>query len=132
MPLFAKRPVRSVSSAGQWSWEVDDQVDLEYHVRLSALPRPGRPRELLELVGRLHGQQLSLARPPWEFTIIEGLDDGRIAVYSKVHHALVDGASGVRLLQQALGTDPDKRDKPPSGPRRPAARGRRPRPAGAR
>lgn len=112
-PLFAKRPVRGLASAGQWSWEADDQVDLEYHVRLSALPRPGRPRELLELVGRLHGQQLSLARPPWESTIIEGLDDGRVAVYTKVHHALVDGAAGVRLMQKALSIDPDQRDKPP-------------------
>lgn len=121
-PLFTKRPIRGVSSAGQWSWKADDQVDLEYHVRLSALPRPGRPRDLLELVGRLHGQQLSLARPPWEATIIEGLDDGRVAVYSKVHHALVDGASGVRLLQQALSTDPDQRDKLPVW----AAQARRP------
>jgi diacylglycerol O-acyltransferase len=112
-PLFAKRPVRGVSSAGQWSWMADDRVDLEYHVRLSALPRPGRPRDLLELVGRLHGQQLSLARPPWEYTIIEGLDDGRIAVYSKMHHSLVDGVSAMRLVQRALSTDSDQRDLPP-------------------
>lgn len=125
-PLFSKRAVRGLSSAGQWSWVPDDQVDLEYHVRLSALPRPGRPRDLLELVGRLHGQQLSLARPPWESTIIEGLEDGRIAVYTKMHHALIDGVSGARLVQRTLSTDPDERNMPPlwaarPGGHRPAA-----------
>ena len=112
-PLFLKRPHRSVSTAGQWFWTEDEQFDLEYHVRHSALPKPGRVRELLDLCSRLHGTRLALERPLWEAHVIEGLRDGRIAMYTKVHHALVDGVSSMRLLQSVLSTDPDRRGMPP-------------------
>jgi diacylglycerol O-acyltransferase len=112
-PLYLKRPVRSVKTAGSWFWTEDEQFDLEYHVRHSALPAPGRIRELLELCGRLHGTRLALERPLWEIHFIEGLHDGRVAIYSKLHHALVDGISAMRLLQASLSTDPDDRDVPP-------------------
>jgi diacylglycerol O-acyltransferase / wax synthase len=69
-PLFGKRPYRGLSTAGQWSWTEDDQFDLEYHVRHSALPKPGRIRELLELCGRLHGTRLARERPLWEIHVI--------------------------------------------------------------
>jgi diacylglycerol O-acyltransferase / wax synthase len=62
-PLFLKRPHRSLATAGQWFWSEDDQFDIEYHVRHSALPKPGRIRELLELCGRLHSTRLALERP---------------------------------------------------------------------
>ncbi|MFZ4760463.1 MAG: wax ester/triacylglycerol synthase domain-containing protein, partial [Burkholderiaceae bacterium] len=62
---------------------VEEPVDLEYHVRHSALPRPGGERELGQLVARLHSQPLDLARPPWEFHLIEGLAGGRFAIYVK-------------------------------------------------
>lgn len=112
-PLFRKRPHRSVATAGQWVWVEDDQFDCDYHVRQSALASPGRIRELLDLSGRLHGTRLALERPLWETHVIEGLDDGRIATYTKIHHALVDGVSAMRLLQSVLSTDPDLRDMPP-------------------
>ncbi len=70
---FARRAVRSVGTLGQWAWEDDPDLDIEYHVRLSALPRPGRIRELLELVSRLHGTLLDRHRPLWEFHLIEGI-----------------------------------------------------------
>ena len=109
-PLFLKRPVRSWRTAGQWMWETDTQFDIEHHVRHSALPRPGRVRELLELCSRLHGTQLSRDRPLWEAHVIEGLRDGRFAIYVKVHHALVDGISASRLLLSTLSTDPTNRE----------------------
>ena len=112
-PLFRKRPHRSVATAGQWVWVDDEQFDCDYHVRHSALAAPGRIRELLDLSGRLHGTRLALERPLWETHVIEGLDDGRIATYTKIHHALVDGVSSMRLLQSVLSTDPDLRDMPP-------------------
>lgn len=112
-PLFLKRPHRSLATGGQWVWVEDDQFDIEYHVRHSALPRPGRIRELLALCSRLHGTRLARERPLWESHTIEGLQDGRIAVYTKMHHALVDGVSSMRLLQSVLSTDPDRRDMPP-------------------
>ena len=103
---FSKNPVRV--------WVIDDNIDLEYHVRHAALPWPGGERELGELVGRLQSTPLDLARPPWECTIIEGLEGGRFALFIKMHHSLIDGISGVKLLQTGMSTDPAKSmDLPP-------------------
>jgi len=111
-PLFLKHPKRTVRTAGQLVWEDDDQFDIEHHVRHSALPRPGRIRELLELCGRLHSTRLAWERPLWEAHVIEGLQDGRVAMYTKSHHALVDGISAMRLIQSVLSTDRDERGMP--------------------
>ena len=86
-------------------WVEDDDIDLEYHVRHAALPWPGGERELGELVGRLQSTPLDLSRPPWECTIIEGLEDDRFALFIKMHHSLIDGVSGMKLLQRAMSTD---------------------------
>ncbi|HEX6149276.1 WS/DGAT/MGAT family O-acyltransferase [Nocardioides sp.] len=111
-PLFLKRPYRSARTAGQLVWRPDEQFDIEHHVRHSALPKPGRVRELLELCSRLHSTRLAWERPLWEAHVIEGLRDGRVAMYIKTHHALVDGVSAMRLLASVLSTDPDKREMP--------------------
>jgi diacylglycerol O-acyltransferase len=111
-PLFLKRPHRSLKTAGQWVWVEDDQFDIEHHVRHSALPKPGRVRELFELCSRLHSTRLATERPLWEWHLIEGLRDGRVAMYTKMHHSLVDGISAMRLLQSILSSDPDERDMP--------------------
>ena len=105
-PLFRKRPRRSLTTGGQWSWTEDEDLDLEHHIRHSALPRPGRVRELLALTSRLHGTLLDRKRPLWEAHLIEGLEGGRFAVYSKTHHAMIDGVSAMKLLQRSLSTDP--------------------------
>ncbi len=118
-PLYLKRPHRSIRTAGQWVWEDDEQFDIEHHVRHSALPKPGRIRELLELTSRLHSTRLARERPLWESHIIEGLRDGRVAMYHKTHHALVDGVSAMRLLASVLSTDPDERDMPAMWARQP-------------
>lgn len=95
-------------------WVEQETVDLEYHVRHSALPKPGGERELGQLVARLHSQPLDLSRPPWEYHVIEGLEGGRFAIYLKMHHSLIDGISGVRLLTQAMSDDAEKsRSLPP-------------------
>lgn len=94
-----------------WWTEVDD-VDLEYHVRRSALPSPGDERELGIMVARLHSNPLDLSRPPWEMHVIEGLSDGRYAIYVKLHHSLVDGISGMKMLARSLSTDPDDDSTP--------------------
>ncbi|WP_028472476.1 WS/DGAT/MGAT family O-acyltransferase [Nocardioides alkalitolerans] len=109
-PLFRKRLHRSLATAGTWTWTDDDEFDIEYHVRHSALPQPGRIRELLDLLGRLHGTRLARERPLWEWHLIEGLADGRVAMYSKMHHSLLDGVGAMRLLQSVLTEDPEERD----------------------
>ena len=107
-PLFRMRPYRSLSTLGQWAWTYDDDVDIEHHVRHSALPEPGRVRELLALASRLHGTLLDRQRPMWEMHVIEGLEGNRFAVYTKLHHAVMDGVSGLRLLQRSLSDSPDE------------------------
>lgn len=88
------------------AWVLDGDFDLDYHLRRSALPSPGDERELGILVSRLHSYPLDLSRPPWEMHIIEGLHDGGFAIYVKLHHALVDGYTGMKLIQRGLSTDP--------------------------
>jgi diacylglycerol O-acyltransferase len=110
------------------AWVEDTDVDLEYHVRRSALPSPGDERELGILVSRLHGHPIDFHRPPWELHLIEGLEGGRFAMYVKMHHALVDGFTAMRMLANALSPDPDARDWPlffsmPPPARRAAAAG---------
>ena len=104
---FTKNPVPA------WVEEADDAIDLEYHVRHAALPWPGGERELGELIGRLHSTPLDLARPPWECTLIEGLEGDRFAMYVKMHHALIDGVSGMKMLERAMAPDPARSLKLP-------------------
>ncbi|HEX8004400.1 MAG TPA: wax ester/triacylglycerol synthase family O-acyltransferase [Mycobacteriales bacterium] len=111
-PLFRRRPYRGWRTLGQWAWVDDADIDLEHHIRHSALPRPGRIRELLALTSRLHSSLLDRHHPLWETHLIEGLEDGRFAVYSKIHHSLIDGVSALRLLERTLSKDPDDRDVP--------------------
>ncbi|UAL29535.1 wax ester/triacylglycerol synthase family O-acyltransferase [Nocardioides rotundus] len=94
------------------SWVRDDDFDIDYHVRRSALASPGDERELGILVSRLHSNQLDFTRPPWELHVIEGLEGGRFATYVKVHHALVDGYTGNQIFSRAMSTDPDDRTHP--------------------
>lgn len=87
---------------GQPFWVDDTSFDLEYHVRHLALPKPGAIRDLLALVSMLHGALLDRSRPMWEVYVIEGVAGGRFAIYSKFHHALMDGVSAMRLLRASL------------------------------
>jgi diacylglycerol O-acyltransferase / wax synthase len=105
-PAFTKNPLAE--------WVVDEDIDLEYHVRHAALPWPGGERELGELVGRLQTTAIDLTRPPWEVTIIEGLEGERFAIFVKIHHSLIDGVSGMKMLQKMMATDAEKSLKLPA------------------
>ncbi len=91
---------------GPLYWEHDPDIDLNYHVHHSALPKPGRYRELFSLVSRLHSTLLDRSRPLWEVHLIEGLQNRQFAVYSKLHHATIDGVAGVRLTEGGCSPDP--------------------------
>jgi diacylglycerol O-acyltransferase / wax synthase len=106
-PTFRKHPATVFGGIANLAWAFDDDVDLDYHLRRSGLPAPGRVRDLLELTSRLHGTLLDRHRPLWEAHLVEGLNDGRFAVYVKFHHALIDGVSALKLTQRSLSTDPD-------------------------
>ncbi len=88
------------------AWVEDYKIDLDYHLRHSALPAPGGERELGILVSRLHSHPLDFNRPLWEMHVIEGLEHNRFALYLKMHHSLVDGVGGMRMLQRMLSADP--------------------------
>ena len=100
-PPFGDRlKMGRLGTLGPMNWEPDSSLDLEYHIRHSALPRPGRFRELFALVSRLHGTLLDRARPLWEIHLIEGLQKRQFAVYSKFHHAAIDGVRAMHLTQE--------------------------------
>lgn len=105
-PLFRQRPATILGGIANVGWSYDDAIDVDYHVRRSALPVPGRVRDLLELTSLQHSTLLDRHRPLWEAHVVEGLNDGRFAVYAKFHHALVDGVSALRLMQRTLSADP--------------------------
>lgn len=110
---FNQRLEKAYSKLGNYRWIEDGQFDLEYHFRHSALPKPGRVRELLALVSRLHSTLLDRHRPLWETHLIEGLEGNRFAVYTKIHHSVVDGVAAMNLAMNSYSADPKVRDLPP-------------------
>jgi WS/DGAT/MGAT family acyltransferase len=97
VPLSLGRPV----------WVDDPHFNLSYHVRRTALPAPGGDDELLALVGRVMSQNLDRAKPLWEMWVVEGLEHGRWALLSKVHHCMVDGVAGTDLMTVLLDREPE-------------------------
>jgi len=93
-------------------WIDDPDFDLEFHVRELALPAPGDERQLSEQVARIHARPLDRARPLWELYLIHGLDRGRVALLTKVHHAAVDGLSGAEIIGALLDPSPEGREIP--------------------
>lgn len=89
-------------------WVDDDHFGIDRHVHRAALPAPGDDRELAELCGHLAGIPLDRSRPLWEMWVIEGLTDGRVAVFAKMHHATVDGMSGMSLLAHLCSLEPEQ------------------------
>src|SRR5262249_46509537 len=88
---------------GHPAWVDDQHFNIDYHVRHTALPRPGDDRQLKRLSGRIMSQQLDRSKPLWEMWIVEGLAGGdRFAVITKVHHCMIDGMSSVDLLEVLL------------------------------
>lgn len=96
-----------VKRAGIWFWTKDGDFDIESHFHHMVLPPPGRIRELLALVSELHGNLMDRTKPLWDMYLIEGLEDGRVAMYIKIHHALMDGIGAMRILARASSADPD-------------------------
>jgi diacylglycerol O-acyltransferase / wax synthase len=127
LPLVPRYRQRVVEVPGQLAnpvWVDDPEFNIDYHVRRSGLPRPGTEAQLLDLVSRLTSRPLDRKRPLWEVYLVEGLADGRVAVITKTHPALVDGLSAIDIGQVLLDVAPDAPDAPapepaPWKPRRP-------------
>ena len=125
MPLFRTRLVEVPGGLDRPYWVKDANFDVEFHLRHIALPEPGDWRQLCIQVARLHSRPLDMSRPLWEAYIIEGLDNipnlpkGCFAVYTKMHHSLVDGAGGSSFMAALhdLVADPGDMDEPDTEPR---------------
>jgi diacylglycerol O-acyltransferase len=94
-------------------WVDDGDFDISYHVRRSALPRPGTEQQLKDFVARVQSRPLDRDRPLWEIYVVEGLAEGRLAIMTKTHHAMVDGISAIDMGQVILDPTPDPRPAPP-------------------
>jgi diacylglycerol O-acyltransferase len=109
VPRYRRRIAKVPGGLANPVWVDDPDFDLGYHVRRSALPRPGTPDQLFELVARIVSRPLDRHRPLWEIYFIEGLEDGKVAVLSKSHEVLVDGVHTVDLAQVLLDRSPEPR-----------------------
>ncbi len=107
IPRFRRRLMTVPMDQGRPIWVDDPHFDLSYHVRLTALPRPGSSSQLLTLTGRIEAQLLDRSRPLWELWFVEGIAAGRVALVQKTHHALVDGVSGVDVATVLFDFSPE-------------------------
>ena len=102
-------------------WDEDEEFDLDHHFRHIALPQPGRILELLTYISQEHRSLIDRAKPLWTCHIIEGIEGNRFAMYFKIHHAMVDGIAGMRLVEKSLSQDPNAKSIVPpwcvEGPR---------------
>src|SRR4051794_38886588 len=105
VPRYRQRLANVPLGQGRPKWVDDEDFDLRFHVRQTALPPPGTERELKTLAARVFAQNLDREKPLWELWLIGGLDGGRFAVLSKTHHALVDGVSGLDILSVLFAPD---------------------------
>jgi diacylglycerol O-acyltransferase / wax synthase len=120
VPVLRRKLLNVPFGLDQPYWIDDPNFDIEYHIREIALPRPGSDAQLTEQVARLHARPLDRSRPLWEIYLITGLARRRAAVYTKIHHSAIDGASGAELLTILLDLTPDGREVPPQAPFTPA------------
>ena len=114
VPRFRQR-ISWVPGEGHPIWIDDDHFNLAYHVRHSALPRPGDDGALKRLVGRIMSQQLDRGKPLWEMWFVEGLEGDRFALISKTHHCMIDGIAGAELISVLMDLAPDS----PTAPAKP-------------
>ena len=125
-PVFRRKLVNMPFELANPIWVADDDLDLEYHIRSTVLPKPGTRAQLDKLVGRLHSSLLDRSRPLWEFYVIEGLETPadaphgtrHVAFYSKVHHSALDGAAGVALATAIMDVSAIPRHVRPAPQRR--------------
>ena len=96
-PRLRRRPDDPTFTRMRPAWIDEREVDVEYHARSVAIASPGALRQVLDLVALLEPVPFDATRPPWDCTLIEGLDDGRAALYVRAHHVVTDGIGGIRL-----------------------------------
>jgi diacylglycerol O-acyltransferase / wax synthase len=109
VPRYRQRLANVPLGQGRPKWTDDEDFDICFHVRSTALPAPGGERQLKRLASRVLAQPLNRDKPLWEMWLVEGLEDGNFAVISKTHHAMVDGISGLDILSVLFADDDEQR-----------------------
>ena len=109
VPRYRQKLVQMPLGSGRPLWAEDPGFNIDYHVRHTALPSPGTEDQLMTLASRIASQRLDRTKPLWELWLVEGLHDGRWAIISKTHHAMIDGVGGVDLLTALLDVTPETR-----------------------
>ncbi|MBB3605733.1 WS/DGAT/MGAT family acyltransferase [Mycolicibacterium sp. BK556] len=112
-PRLRRRPHRGVETGGLWAWRDVADLDLSHHVHRLTLPRDSSTEDLWALVSELHAEPLDRSAPMWMAYLIDGLDGDRCALYIKIHHIVVDGVAGLKMISDSLTEDPDRREMPP-------------------
>jgi WS/DGAT/MGAT family acyltransferase len=107
-PQLRQRPDDPTFSRVRPSWVQDDEIDVDHHLRAVAIAAPGSMRQVLDVVALLEPVPFDAERPPWDMTVINGVEGGRAAVYARAHHVLSDGLSGLRLMRAIF----DESDEP--------------------
>jgi WS/DGAT/MGAT family acyltransferase len=114
-PPFRRRLVEVPFKLNHPVWIEDPNFDLDYHVRRACLPRPGGRKELADFVAQVVGLPLDRSRPLWELYLVEGLEQGRYALVTKIHHAVIDGVSGAELSANFLDLEPSPGERVAEG-----------------
>lgn len=114
VPRYRQRVKEVPLSLGRPMWLDDPHFQILYHVRHTAVPSPGSDEQLRNVAGRVLGHRLDMAKPLWEMWLVEGLENGRWALISKVHHCMVDGIAGTDLLQVMFDATADAKHEPPT------------------
>ncbi len=109
-----RQRLERIPGFGHPVWVDDARFNLDYHLRHTSLPEPGDTRQLKRLAGRIFSQKLDPHRPLWEMWIVEGLEDGRFAVITKIHHCMIDGISGADLMAGFMQGSAEERVATPS------------------
>ena len=112
-PRLRRYPYRGRDTRGMWVWRDAENLDLGRHVKRATLQAGVGQAGFWRLIGELYAERLDRSLPMWTFHIIDGLDNGRFAFFVKVHHAVMDGVAGFRMIADALNADPARRAMPP-------------------
>ncbi len=107
VPMFHRKLKQVPLGIDHPVWVDDEDFDIDRHVHRMALPTPGGEKELADLCGHMAGIPLDRSRPLWEFVVIEGLESGKVAVFTKMHHCTVDGVSGANAISFLCSLEPD-------------------------
>lgn len=119
VPIFGMKLAKTVFELDHPGWVDAGELDFDYHIQSAKLPKPGNREQLEEMVAELHAITLDRKKPLWQFTVIEGLEGRQAALYSKVHHAAVDGGAGMVITKALYDVTEVPREVPPAEPKAP-------------